>query len=75
VYEGRLYESRATVVPCLACPAPAPSLTDRGRVRFEFLVNGANGGLDARMFRLPDGGAPVPLANLQRFLPTPIVLF
>ena len=74
-WEGRLYESRATVVPCLACPAPAQAPIDRGRVRLEFSVNGANGGLDARMFQLPDGGAPIPLAELQRFLPTPIVLF
>lgn len=75
VYEGRLYESRAAVVPCLACPAPASSLVDRGRVRLAFSVNGANGGLDARMFQLPDGGEPLPIADLQRFLPTPVVLF
>lgn len=75
VYEGRLYESRATGVPCLACPVPAQAPIERGRVRLEFSVNGANGGLDARLYQLPDGGAPVPLADLQRFLPTPIVLF
>lgn len=74
-YEGRLYESRAAVVPCLACPAPALSLVDRGRVRLVFSVNGANGGLDARMFQLPDGGEPLPIADLQRFLPTTVVLF
>ena len=76
-WEGSLYESRGFQAECPVCPSVfMSSITRAGVVRLLFSVNGANGGLDAQM-RIQTLASPpqVVLSNLQRFLPTPIVLF
>ncbi len=74
VLEGTLYETSGVAAACVACPVPLSAVVDRGRVRLTVSVDGASGGLDAALDRLPAAGAPERLANLVRFLPARIVL-
>ncbi len=76
VLEATMYETQAAPsAGCLTCPRPAQQIIDRGHVRLTFSVNGANGGLDAVLERVPVTGPAERLANLQRFLPQRIVLY
>ena len=70
---GLLYETRAGTQACPTCPVPMQAITSLEFVTLTFSVDGANGGLNAAMYRLTPNG-PSQIANLRRFLPNRIVV-